>query len=95
MYALHEGVNRQTCGSHGATILNGIVTFIVPDMPVSTVETITLTLRAPSVVPAGLEFITNTATVTQFDEDPTPDNNTSFDDTPIDAARLRLAERSK
>lgn len=68
-----------------ATLMNGIVTFVLPDMPVSDVQMVTLELRAPDVIPAGLESITNSATANHDDIDPTIDDNTDTEETPIDA----------
>ncbi|MEM9016474.1 MAG: DUF11 domain-containing protein, partial [Verrucomicrobiota bacterium] len=66
-----------------AVLTNGIVTFALPDMPVSDVQMISLTLRAPNVIPAGLESIENLAVANHEDIDPTPENNEDIEPTPV------------
>lgn len=66
-----------------ATLTDGIVTFVLPDMPVSDVQVITMTLQAPGVIPAALESITNLAAANHEDIDPTPLDNEDTEDTPV------------
>ncbi len=63
----------------------GVVTISLPDIPVGDIATATISLRAPLAIPAGLESITNTAQVTHLDIDPTPENNSDAEETPINA----------
>ncbi|MDF1825945.1 MAG: isopeptide-forming domain-containing fimbrial protein [Verrucomicrobiales bacterium] len=66
-----------------ATLVGGIVTFDLPDMPVDDVQVVTMTLQAPDVIPAGLESITNVAVANHDDIDPTPEDNEDPEDTPV------------
>lgn|GEM_PF-2412536 len=66
-----------------ATLTDGIVTFILPDMPINDVQVITMILQAPDVIPAGLESITNIAFANHDDIDPTPPDNEDPEETPV------------
>jgi fimbrial isopeptide formation D2 family protein/uncharacterized repeat protein (TIGR01451 family) len=66
--------------------LNGtIVTFNLPDMVINDVQVLEIILRAPAIIPAGLESIENTARANHDDIDPTPDDNVDTEDTPVTA----------
>ena len=52
-------------------------------VPVDDVQILTLILRAPAIIPAGLESIENTARADHGDIDPTPENNVDAEDTPV------------
>lgn len=66
-----------------ATLTDGVVTFVLPNMPVNDIQVITMTLQAPDVIPAGLESITNIAVANHDDIDPTPPDNEDPEDTPV------------
>ncbi len=66
----------------GGSFSNGIVTWPPFTLEPGARATRTLTVRAPSTVPAGVDSLTNTATVTDDGShglDPTPGNNTASD----------------
>lgn len=66
-----------------ASLTDTTVTFVLPDMPVDDVQILTLILRAPAIIPAGLESIENTAQANHGDIDPTPKDNVDSEDTPV------------
>ncbi len=76
-----------------ATLVDGIVTFTLPDMPVDDIQILELVLRAPRVIPAGLEEITNIAVTSHLDIDPTQEDNTEPEPTPVIATPDLIIEK--
>jgi len=58
---------------------NGVITGTISNLPVGTVDVVTVSIDAP-IVPG---IITNTVTVTSTTPDPNPNNNTSIVTTPV------------
>ena len=75
--------------SDGGALSGGTVTWNLPDLEVGEEKVVTLALRAPRIVPAGLESILNTAEADHLDIEPSPRDNKDTEDTPI-AARPDL-----
>ncbi|MCB1065880.1 MAG: DUF11 domain-containing protein, partial [Verrucomicrobiae bacterium] len=82
---LAEGFQFVSASDGGKLNGAGVVTWNLPDMEVDDVTTVRLTLRAPSVVPAGLEEIHNVGVADHLDIEPSPKDNRDREDTPIRA----------
>lgn len=93
-YYLSNGFVFGGASDGGSLGAGGIVTWSLPDMLVDDEITVTLTLVAPSVIPAGLETIQNTAVAHQLDIEPSPADNRSTDDTPVNARPDLIVSKS-
>ncbi|MCB1229332.1 MAG: isopeptide-forming domain-containing fimbrial protein [Verrucomicrobiae bacterium] len=82
---LAEGFQFVSASDGGRLNGAGVVTWNLPDLAVDESITVRLTLRAPGVVPAGVEEIHNVAVADHLDIEPSPDDNRDREDTPITA----------
>lgn len=82
---LAEGFQFVSASDGGRLNAAGVVVWNLPDLAVDETNTLTLTLRAPGVIPAGVEQIENLAVADHLDIEPSPKDNRDREDTPITA----------
>ena len=82
---LAEGFQFVGASDGGRLNAAGVVVWNLPDLAVDETNTLTLTLRAPGVIPAGVEQIENLAVADHLDIEPSPKDNRDREATPITA----------